>query len=217
MKNNPIIWSGIGIIIMLCLIATVWFMFSVPISENPAVFNIGPNPHPRTPSTSSEGVPDSWNTFTDKNDGFAVSYPPEFNLKSESIYLNDQNATGTEIDYPATYTTGTNLGEAYVGITKKTVTSTDACYAPFGYTTSTSDVVINGVKYRYSNESDAGAGNLYDTVRYATIKGDTCYNVALLMHSTQRMNYPPELRPAAFDRAAVTSVFEKIMKTFRML
>lgn len=222
MQNRGLIFAIIGLLLLIGLIVTVWFVYFVPIGISPGINNQEPTSTPSTPTTpptttTQEGIPDSWNTFTNTNDGFAISYPPDFSLKSDNIFLNDQMATGTEIDYPTTYTNGTNLSQAYVGITKKTVTSTAACYAPVGYTTSTSQVTINGVNYQYSTESDAAAGNLYEDVRYATVKGDTCYNVALFMHSTQRMNYPPETRPAEFDRAAVTSVFDQIMKTFKIL
>lgn len=105
-----------------------------------------------------------------------------------------------------------------MGITKRQVAAPADCYASFnGGENSSSTVVINGITFHKIDESGAGAGNYYDGVRYATVKGDSCYNVALFMHSVQRWNYPEETRPAEFDRAAVTGIFDEIMKTFSLL
>lgn len=174
---------------------------------------------PTSTSSTEEGNPDAWNTYVSTKEGYKISYPPEFSLKDDNIYLNDQMATGTEIDYPSKYTTGTNLSQAYIGITRKLVEGSQNCYAPISGSISTSTVTttINGVTFRKIDETGAAAGNYYEDLRYATLKGNYCYNVALFMHSTQRLNYPVETRPAEFDRNSVVSIFDEIMKTFKLL
>ncbi|MFA5062047.1 MAG: hypothetical protein WC526_02790 [Patescibacteria group bacterium] len=208
MYKKGLIWIVVLLIIVAGLVVGKIFLNKqTPISTSP------------TPTTSTqEGTPDAWNTYASTKDGYKISYPPEFNLKDDNIFLVDHNATGTEIDFPSTYTTGTNLREAYVGITNRKVATPADCYASFnGGENSSSTVTINGITFNKIDESGAGAGNYYEDVRYAVVKGDSCYNVALFMHSVQRLNYPEETRPAEFDRAAVTNIFDEIMKTFSLL
>jgi len=234
MRNKGLIWVIVILVIVVGLLVGKLVFYngqnttnatsttSTATTSNPATSTQTPvTPAPKlTPTTTPDGTADAWNTEVNTNDGFKISYPPDFSLKDDSIFLVDQNTTGTEIDFPATYTTGTNLHQAYVGITRRMVESQFNCFVAFNgsqIALPTSTIKINGVEYYKLDETDAGAGNLYEDVRYATYKGNYCYNVALFLHSVQRLNYPPETRPAEFDRATVTSFFDQIMKTFNIL
>lgn len=233
MRNKGLIWVIVILIIVAGLVVgrivlnnrqnagSIYNSGSTATTANPA--SPLPAPETTTPSTptptNTPGGKLSWLTYESAQDGYKISYPSDFSLKGDNIFLNDQNATGTEIDYPETYTTGTNLHEAYIGITKRAVESQFDCYAALsgGINGTPVTTTINGVDFYKIDESGAGAGNYYEDVRYATYKGNYCYNIALFMHSVQRLNYPPDIRPAEFDRNAVTNIFDQIAKTFSLL
>jgi hypothetical protein len=54
---------------------------------------------------------------------------------------------------------------------------------PEGRAISTIETVINDTTFTKSIFSDAGAGNIYQTVEYATTKNGKCYEIALFLHS----------------------------------
>ena len=78
-------------------------------------------------------------------------------------------------------------------------------------------VKIHGIPFTKFTFSDAGAGNLYETVSYRTKRGGECYVVEYTIHSTNIGMYSPDQGIKEFDRAKVVNMLEKMAKSFRFL
>jgi hypothetical protein len=78
-------------------------------------------------------------------------------------------------------------------------------------------VTINGVTYERVVTSDAGAGNLYLTTSYRTVRNNQCYAIEYTIHSSQLGNYPPSMGITAFDQNKVTAVFEGMVQSFKFI
>jgi membrane-bound inhibitor of C-type lysozyme len=100
----------------------------------------------------------------------------------------------------ATFTVGTSVEPSAVA----------SCLAG-----ATSTRISNGVTYSVIGESDAAAGNRYDTTKYRTLRDNQCYSVEYTIHSTNLGNYSPDQNIREFDRAAVTAVLEEMFSSFQ--
>ena len=78
-------------------------------------------------------------------------------------------------------------------------------------------VTINGVQYTKLVSSDPGAGNIYDTTSYRTVRNGQCYAIEYTIHSSQIGNYDPSMGIKAFDSTAVTAMMESMVQSFKFL
>jgi len=65
--------------------------------------------------------------------------------------------------------------------------------------------------------SDPGAGNIYDTTSYKTIKNNMCYAVEYTVHSTNINNYSPDQNIKEFDKVKIENILNEMVKSFRFL
>lgn len=190
-------------------------------SSTPASPSTTPAPVSTTPSTTPIFFPihdpiriTIWRPYFDTSSmQIAFNYPSGFRVTPNVplLYAPLGAVIGTRIDYPASYSSGTNLGEVSIGIGRKTNVSDCASYGQVDLTT-----VINAVKFYKISTLDAGAGNFYETINYAAPYMGYCYNVYLFMHSSNINNYDPASGIKEFNRTDVVSVFENIMKSFKI-
>lgn len=74
---------------------------------------------------------------------------------------------------------------------------------------------INGTTYTVMHSNDAAAGNRYDTTSYRTIQNNQCYVIEYTIHYGNIQNYDPSSGVKEFNEAAVASVMDGIVSTFR--
>jgi membrane-bound inhibitor of C-type lysozyme len=80
-----------------------------------------------------------------------------------------------------------------------------------------SSATINGVIYTKIVSNDAGAGNIYQTTSYRTVRNNQCYAIEYTVHSSQLANYPASAGISAFDQAKVDNLLEGIVQSFKFL
>jgi len=157
-------------------------------------------------------------TYQDKTFNFIIDYPTEdfLNLYQKYEYLT--NNTLVRVDLPANYYRETNLGEAalLVGASSdKTIVGQCLTVSPNieNEQPIAETKMINGQTYNVFTSLGVGAGNYYDVTSYRAVKDNTCYEVVLLMHSSQILNYPPDT-VRIFDYDGILAKLEQILNTF---
>lgn len=164
--------------------------------------------------------------FTDSAKSFSFCYPKRFRLSGKGIgFTTDWRAGATEpgmvlamVTIPKSYMPKTNFSEARFIIGKSSnPEALKHCFEePQGSGTQRKRVLINGVPFIRLAFSDAGAGNLYETVSYRTKRGEECYAVEYTVHSTNIGMYSPDQGIQEFDKAKVFKVLETMAQSFRL-
>jgi membrane-bound inhibitor of C-type lysozyme len=165
-------------------------------------------------------------TFTDASKLFSFTYPGVGTLSSTSGYdVNWKNNTTTlgmllaQVSFPSSLQPKTNFGDSRFTVgTSSDVTAVKNCLTEnTGGSSKGTLFTINGVQYTKLTASDAGAGNLYDTTSYRTLRNSQCYAIEYTIHSTQLGNYPVSAGIKAYDKVAATNMFESIVKSFKFI
>lgn len=111
----------------------------------------------------------------------------------------------------------TNFNEAYLVVSKSTAPKTVSTCTAFTETNHTTDtfttVTINGIIFTASNASDAGAGNLYTSKLYRTVHKNTCYELALVVHTSNIHNYDPPV--TEFNQNEAIALLSPVLNSFR--
>jgi len=173
---------------------------------------------------------ESWQTDVRKDANISISHPIDF--PTDDIYgaqsvdwrLNSGNENGTKIltiSIPSTFQPQSNFGAASLTVGKsgraKAVADCLKVDESTGEVAASSTKTINGVEYFVTHTSDVGAGNLYESTSYRTVKGGSCYAVEYTIHSSQLGNYPESYHLHEFDKAVVKGVLERIVETVAFL
>ena len=156
-----------------------------------------------------------WSIYHNTPENYSFLYPSEFSINEDADLAFAFMATGTMLSFPETFSTGTNLSEAKLlfGKVDPKYAEND-CLPENGIGSGAEEVTINGTKFLRDIGAGAAAGNRFDTIAYALKRPSGCFNMTLYLHSTVLENYPPELRPKPFDRAAIVTMFNDIISTF---
>ncbi|MDB5265675.1 MAG: hypothetical protein JWM39_388 [Parcubacteria group bacterium] len=166
-------------------------------------------------------------TFTDSSNTFKFTYPGMFALTgSDAGYTNDWSAGSAQlglvlaqVTIPQSFEPKTNFGDAKFTVgTSADPAAVKGCLtqANGSMTKAPVNVTINGVKYAKLTFGDAGAGNLYDTTSYRTVKNNQCYAIEYTIHSSQFANYPAG-SITMFDQAKIQSTLDSIAQSFSFL
>lgn len=149
-------------------------------------------------------------------DTFSIAYPDAASLieGDTAAWSMLSTATGTvlvRMRVPDTVQPGTNFRDAT--LTVGTSDDTLACYSS-EYATVT-EATISGVPFTRLSQSNAGAGNRYETVSYRTVREGLCYAVEYTIHTTVLENYDPAQGITAYDRTRIESSLESAVRSFR--
>jgi len=166
-------------------------------------------------------------TFTDTNGIFSFSYPGLFMLLGSDAGLTNNWSSGSaqkglvlaQLTIPRSFQPNTNFADARftVGMSGDPAAVKGCLTQGNGsMTTAPVSVTLNGVSYARLSFGDAGAGNLYETTSYRTIRNNQCYSVEYTIHSSPIANYPAG-HVTAFDRVQVQSVLDSIAQSVRFL
>lgn len=147
---------------------------------------------------------------------FRISYPSIYSVIES--YLS--GGVGTlpavvAVSSPEEERTGTNLIESsvVVGISNDPGV-TSKCAEALEGETKLGSIPISGAPFDIFTSDGAAAGNLYQTIRYRTVKDGRCYEITLLMHSGNIGNYPAgEVRE--FEKATILERLKTILYSFQ--
>ena len=117
---------------------------------------------------------------------------------------------------PSFYYPNTNLSEAYLILTgTRDPVTVSTCTQPSTDQpeTITGQVTINNYTFTRAEFTDVAAGNLYDQISYRTVFDKKCFELIVLIHSTNIGNYTPGT-VVEFDRDALLKKFEAVLDTF---
>lgn len=166
-------------------------------------------------------------TFVDAGKTFRFSYPSMFSVTSGEIgytnaWSNNSQQTGlvlAQVVVPGSYQPKTNFSEARfsVGTSADPAAVKNCLTATDGSVNSKTDVTIGGQKYVKFIESDAGAGNRYDTTSYRALRNDQCYAIEYTIHSTNLGNYSPDQGITQYDQAKVQGILDAMAQSFAFL
>ncbi len=165
--------------------------------------------------------------FTDDGKNFSFQYPNQFRISGKGIgFSRDWRVGATDlgmvlamVTIPKSYLPQTNFSGATFTIGQSSIPeAVKRCFEkPQGYGARMEQVAIQGVPFTKFTFSEAGAGNVYETVSYRTKRGEACYGVEYTIHSTNMGMYPPEQKLQEFDKARISSILEKMAGSFRFL
>jgi membrane-bound inhibitor of C-type lysozyme len=180
------------------------------------------NGSPATTATAS-----GQKQFTDSAGTFTFMYPSTISITGGGVgYTQDWmvNATSSGLilakaTLDRAFQPKTNFSEAKLTVgTSPDPSAVATCltYNPSGGpATAPTKQTINGTTYTVMHSNDAAAGNRYDTTSYRTMRNNQCYVIEYTIHSTSIGNYDPSQGIKEFDVAAVTSVMQGIVASFR--
>ena len=165
-------------------------------------------------------------TFTDASKMFSFTYPNTGTLSGSLGYDTNWRAGTQEsgmllasVSIPGSIEPKTNLGDSKFTVgTSSDPTAVAKCLTENEEGSSKGTVVtINGVQYTKLTMSDAGAGNLYDTTSYRTVRNGQCYAIEYTIHSSELGNYDPSQGISAYDKTSVMNMFEGIVQSFKFI
>lgn len=165
-------------------------------------------------------------TYADPSGVFSLTLPIDFSIAGNvpgdaQSWSADATTTGmvlAYIDVPQSYEPGTNFGDARfsVGVSADPSAVADCFKTSYGeYASSTQDT-IGDTPFTKLSFSGVGAGNLYETTSYRTVRNGQCYAVEYTIHSMNIGNYPPGA-VQAYDKARIQSALEAVVHSFRFL
>ena len=117
------------------------------------------------------------------------------------------------VQLPKEFAAQTNFSEATVsvGVTNDT-TEVAACI--IGDSEPAEKKVINGATFIKTTSSDAGAGNLYETISYRILRDGVCMALEQTIHSTNIENYSTEQGIKEFDKVKVQAALDEVINSF---
>lgn len=199
--------AGIWIVAIIILIGGGWYLYR----------HAERSPEPEQPAAYA-------NIFTDATDRLSFGYPDEMFLgaQQETTSWSALSAAPGRIiavaTLPRSYIPGTNFSEARfsVGLSQEQ-SAIASCLTPENGASSPETVVINGHAFAKIVSTDAGAGNIYKTTSYRTVRDGACYAVEYTIHSTNIGNYPPEAGITEFDAVKIEKTLEGVAASFQFL
>ncbi|MDB5194053.1 MAG: hypothetical protein JWN50_67 [Parcubacteria group bacterium] len=219
MNRKPII---IGIIAIIIVLIAVFAFRSGKTVTNPT----DTTGSTATTATDVPSVPDAnGRQFVDSR--FTFVYPKDLAVTGAPTVKTKswrQNATTTGflvavVSVPKSFMPGTNFSDAKftVGVsTDKAELSGSGCPSGINFSENggATAVPIHNQTYTKITQSGAGAGNLYETTSYFTIRDGSCYALEYTIHSTNLGNYDPSQGITAFDKTKITALLDTIVRSF---
>ena len=161
-----------------------------------------------------------WLTYRDAKYGFSISYPSDWIIERGHVSIlpgPDQELHGIAFAVPPTMTTGTNLrSDSFISVSVVTAnvrTEQGRCGSDlFLLEAKHTPITDAGRRYVYAEQTDAGAGNIYEQHAYALTGSDPCVGVLYFIHSTNIGNYDPGT-VREFDRAKLMAAFDRIRRS----
>jgi hypothetical protein len=168
-------------------------------------------------------APASWRTYHSRDHGFAIAYPADFTFysdpqKAPRSYMAVCAAESVAcFQYSGQEYKGTNFGAAGLSVNiLGSLHSEDDCRRIEGAAGSVQTVTINGVLFSYANTSEGAMSHLISGPVYRTFHDQTCYEITLLITSTNIGVYDPGA-VKEFDSTKLAKQLDAILHTFRFV
>jgi membrane-bound inhibitor of C-type lysozyme len=165
--------------------------------------------------------------YTDQNKTYNLTYPDQFTLTGGGVgFTQSWRAQATsqglllaKITIPPSFEVKTNFANATFTLgTNADPVAVKSCLTDAGGQKAvTSSAMVNGVQYTRLNFTDVGAGNIYDTTSYRTVRNKQCYAVEYTIHSAQLGNFDPKQGIKAFDETKIQAVLDGIARSVKFL
>lgn len=164
------------------------------------------------------------NQYQNQNMPIQFSYSPDLQIRYKAVsdtsgWSYESTEKGriiAQLKLKSSVQPKTNLAEATftVGRTGNKNLLKTCMQKPAGYMLQADSLQKGSRTYYRTKYSDAGAGNYYTVVQYRTIRGNYCYSIEEMVHTTNIHNYPPERGISRFDSAKVWGILDKAWQTF---
>jgi hypothetical protein len=168
-------------------------------------------PAPVEPTPAAE-------TYYDAAYGFEVSYPSDFivggGCPTQGVIA------GPVVDFRlegAPYYAGTNLHDACVVVAARRGEGTPVPCTGLRSPQENywGQQEINGLLFSIYQRTGVATGHIHDIISYRASHADLCYEVNLLLHSSDTGVYPPGTT-SEFDRDAVMDRLRQVLHSFRL-
>lgn len=183
-------------------------------------------PQAAMPATGTTATPQQ-KTYTHQNPAFSFMYASAFTL-TEGAPSGQDKTYWSELADPTmpgnTYVTlslarslqpNTNFSDARFTVGRSTDAQAIAkCLTVSnGNPAASSKITINGTPFTVTTTSDAGAGNVYSTTSYRTVRDGACYAIEYTVHTTNLANYPAGA-VHAYDESALKGLLDGVVNSF---
>lgn len=145
-------------------------------------------------------------TYTSAQPAFSFEY-------AGNAILYTENLDNPKIVFPV-WDKESNLHEKYLEIIVKQGATNCPDASEYAAGTVPKNVTINGINFQKWVNSDAGAGNLYETEEYVTQKNGFCIRLRFTFHSVQPQNY--DNPPALYQRRKEGVFIKEVMSSIKM-
>lgn len=205
-----------GIIVGVAIGWMLFFRNDAPITPSQNSTSTG-SPSSSAPTTT---IPTGWKTYRNTTHRLTFNYPPIGNVEETAnmgwSYLNADPGTNiVEVTIDEDFQPGTNFREAkfHVGKSDDQIVVANCLKREYEDQQLRTET-INGIAFTVLFEGGAGAGNFYETESYRVVRGNSCFAVELLVHSTNVGNYPEEMNIKEFDSKKVNALLRQIIDSF---
>ncbi len=164
--------------------------------------------------------------YTDPGRTFSFAFPTDFTVGGSAVGLGPGwSAPATtsgmvlaKILVPKSFEPGTNFGDAWftVGASSDPSAVATCRNTLAGPASSSTPVTFGGMSFTKLEFTGVGAGNIYDTTSYRTVKGGECYAIEYTIHYGNILNYPTGA-VKEFDEARVTAALDEVARSFAFL
>ena len=164
----------------------------------------------------------TWCTYTDSDHGFAIGFPGDLVPRAPGDELA---APGAVVTFVPTFDHSvgkdglqTNLGEVSVTVAMANTGSCpqqeSLCLAQWTGSELPDTRIIEGRAFTVTCSSDAGAGNVYETITYRAAWGEVPYEISLFFHYGN-LSFYAEGTVTAFDPEPFVKILDAMAGTFR--
>jgi hypothetical protein len=201
----------------------VTVLFASLLSVAPWVWGMDTIQDEKEPATATEH--DSintrrWKTYISETYGFEMKYPENLAVQQEIPLAVIEGAVLRLPLINRTYYDGTNLVEAslFVGVTPEKACSSEWLNNGPSNSSERGNLAeqrdIAGVSFSKVSSWEGAVGHQYGLITYSTLRGGSCYRLALFIHCINIHVFDPGTI-SEFDRATVLSLFDQVISTFR--
>ena len=174
---------------------------------------------------SASGTP-GYDTYENSGRTFSFTFPTSFDVVGiDPDYGPGWSAPATttgevlaKIAVPQSFEPGTNFGDAWftVGTSADPRAVADCTKSLSGTEAASAPVTIGEVTYAKLEFTGVGAGNIYDTTSYRTVKDGQCYAIEYTIHYANILNYPAG-KVRRFDEQKAATALDEVARSFRFL